>query len=86
MLVLLAIMLSFKKHYFTVKEVIRNIIRYERKYRCHSKAPEGEGIDAHNIFFDGLSAELDDTYCIHWHFACRDLSKLLGALQKPTIF
>jgi hypothetical protein len=45
-----------------------------------SSAPETEGET--NIFFDGFSAEFDDTYCIHWHYAALLLFEFVQTTVK----
>ena len=49
-----------KKGYFTCKEMIRNILRFERLHR--SKTKWFGGIDCHHVYYEGMIPTYDKKY------------------------
>ena len=54
-----------EKGYFTVKEMVKNIVEFEKLDR--PKSLWFGGVDCHHIYFEGILKNKDgDTYCICW--------------------
>lgn len=54
-----------QKGYFTVEEMVKNIVKFEKLDR--PKTSWFGGVDCHHIFFEGISKNKDNaTYGIHW--------------------
>ena len=53
------------KGYFTVEEMVKNIVKFEQVDR--PKSCWFGGVDCHHIFFEGIHKNKNGkTYCIHW--------------------